>query len=415
MAKPERAYSVWLHDRKVGTLNTDGGYTRFAFDTEYARDPNRAVLGLRFEEDLLAQHRSNVRLPPWFSNLLPEGRLREWIAHSQRIFETREMELLAQVGHDLPGAVRVAEDGGLLHTNRAAPHREVVTGGSEATGSEGNVWRFSLAGVAMKFSMLQAGERFTAPGVGEGGDWIVKLPDPLYPQVPLNEFAMMQLAAISGLNVPEIRLVHRDLLEDVPPNLWPTGEDQAYAVRRFDRDDSRNRVHMEDFAQVRGFYPESKYRGSFETLAALVYRQRDVASLCEFAKRLAFNVVIGNGDAHLKNWSLLYTDPRIPALAPAYDLVATAIYRPRKSPEDLGLKFGESRKFEAVSLSTFARLQRRLNAKDLSLPDEVRGLVARLQAGWPQVRELLKEHPLLVNEIGAGITRRAASLLRTRK
>src|SRR5688572_839087 len=119
MAKPEREYSVWLHDRKVGTLNTDGGYSRFAFDAEYARDPNRAVLGLRFEEDLFAQHRSNVRLPPWFSNLLPEGRLREWIAHSQRIPETREMELLAEVGHDLPGAVRVTDDGGLFQTSRA--------------------------------------------------------------------------------------------------------------------------------------------------------------------------------------------------------------------------------------------------------------------------------------------------------
>jgi serine/threonine-protein kinase HipA len=65
------------------------------------------VLGLLFEQDPLRTHAAALRLPPWFSNLLPEGLLREWIAADRRVSADREMELLAQVGHDLPGAVRV--------------------------------------------------------------------------------------------------------------------------------------------------------------------------------------------------------------------------------------------------------------------------------------------------------------------
>lgn len=408
MAKTENSYAVWLHDQKVGVLHVVERHSRFVLDSAYTRDAQRAVLGLTFEQDLSAHHRANVRLPPWFSNLLPEGRLREWIAHARNVPETREADLLAEVGHDLPGAVRVLEDHD--QSPPPTPRREVVKDGAASTPE--TAWRFSLAGVAMKFSMREAGDRFAAPAVGEGGDWIVKLPDPLHAQVPLNEFSMMTLAHLAGLEVPEIRFVHRDQLGSVPGDLWPPGEEWAYAVRRFDRTEGRERVHMEDLAQVRGFYPEEKYRGSFETLAALIYRRRDTVSLIEFAKRLAFNILIGNGDAHLKNWSLLYQDPRVPRLSPAYDLVATAIYRPKSAPENLGLSFGGSRRFDAVRLSTFSRLQAKLNATNISLADEVNAFVTHVQRQWRGIADLLKDHPFLLQGIEKGLAARAAFLLR---
>lgn len=411
VSTPERSLSVWLRDQKVGTLHARGEQIRFVLDDTYVAEPHRAVLGLRFEEDLRARHRSVQRLPPWFSNLLPEGRLRQWIAEARGVSETLELELLAEVGHDLPGAVRVTDDGADSKVPDVATGREVVTGvGADAAR---DVWRFSLAGVAMKLSMLQRGERFTAPGVGEGGDWIVKLPDAVYPHVPTNEFAMMELARKVGIDVPETRLVHRDALSDVADEFWPSGENLAYAVRRFDRTRDRGLVHMEDLAQVRGFYPEQKYSGSFETVAALVYRGRDTQSLLELARRLAFIVLIRNGDAHLKNWSLLYEDPRVPRLSPAYDMVSTAVYQPANRPEDLGLKLGESRSFESVSLARFQRLQRKLGVTNASLVDEVRGVVERTRAVWPEIAELLAEHPVLRKNIGDELGARAAFLLRT--
>ncbi|MGB3612496.1 MAG: HipA domain-containing protein [Elainellaceae cyanobacterium] len=409
MATIERHYGVWLHEQRVGSLTLSKGIIRFQLNESYAHDANRAVLGLIFEDDLAAIHRSKVRLPPWFSNLLPEGRLREWIAQDKGVSENRELDLLLKVGHDLPGAVRVAE-ADIGQTAFNANGREIaadIDSGSQAK----DIWRFSLAGVALKFSMLRAGERFTSPGIGEGGDWIVKLPDQNYQNVPLNEFSMMELARKIGLNVPEVRLVHRDLLTDIPDNLWTDSEDMAYAVRRFDRTSSRDLVHIEDFAQVRGFYPHNKYKGTFETIAALVYRQYDVESLIEFSRRLAFNYLIGNGDAHLKNWSLLYTDPRRPVLSPAYDLVATAVYRPLGKPEDLGLKFAKSRRFESVTLEGFERLERKVNAVGVGLRDAAYEAIQRTLSSWPDVEEMLKDSPWLQNSIGEGISARASAIL----
>jgi serine/threonine-protein kinase HipA len=150
-----------------------------------------------------------------------------------------------------------------------------------------------------------------------------------------------------------------------------------------------------------------------ETVAALVYRQRDVRSLVEFAKRLAFNVLIGNGDAHLKNWSLLCEDPRVPRLSPAYDLVATAVYRPPEHPEDLGLKFGGFRRFDTVALGTFQRLQERIGVKGVSLPEEVRSFVERVRQAWLQIADVIKVEPFLLEGIGNGLAHRMRMILRS--
>jgi serine/threonine-protein kinase HipA len=409
MTMTERQFGVWLKSRRIGGIILSEGVIRFKLRDDYIHDASREVLGLFFENSLPDIHRSRNRLPPWFSNLLPEGKLREWIAREQGINISHELGLIAGVGHDLPGAVSIAEapeDQGEITVNR--PEVESDLSGLH---TQGNMWHFSLAGVAMKFSLLQSGDRFTSPGVGEGGDWIIKLPDHRYPNVPLNEFSMMRLAHHVGLNVPEVRLIHRDQLPDIPGSLWPASENMAYAIRRFDRTETGERVHIEDFAQVRGFYPENKYKGSFETLGALVYRRRDSDSLVEFAKRLAFNVVIGNGDAHLKNWSLIYTDPRRPVLAPAYDLVATAIYRPQEMPEDLGLKFAKSRQFASVSLQSFERLERKIGASDVNLRDEALDVIRATRLGWQEIADDLAQNPWLREMIGAGIDERSSRLM----
>lgn len=79
-ATSENYYAVLLHGLRVGTLCQKGDYTRFVMSDRYLDNPQRSVLGLRFEENLRAPYASALRLPKWFSNLLPEGPLREWIA-----------------------------------------------------------------------------------------------------------------------------------------------------------------------------------------------------------------------------------------------------------------------------------------------------------------------------------------------
>lgn len=411
MPLTEQRHGVWLDDYRVGTLNQRGDYTLFTFNEDYLVDPARPVLGLIFEQNLSTRHASTLRLPPWFSNLLPEGRLRDWIAADRKVSVDREMELLAQVGHDLPGAVRVLPED-------AAPEKswDPAVGDADPYGQHADAehagWRFSLAGVGLKFSMVGKDDRLTLPAHGAGGDWIVKLPDRVYADVPRNEYAMMSLAAAVGIDVPEIKLVHRDKLDNLPPGVWPHGEDWAYAIRRFDRDDNRKLVHIEDLAQVRNVYPDRKYSGNFETVAALIYRRRDLTALREFARRLTFIILISNGDAHYKNWSLIYPDRRIPTLSPAYDLVCTAVYRADDEPEDLGLKFGGTRRFARVNARTFTRLEERLQVRGARLADIVAETVDKTRAEWPQYAGLLDGNRTLQDAVRKSIETHSRTLLK---
>lgn len=407
----ENRFGVWLYSQHVGTLSQRGDYTWFSFSQEYMQDPQRAVLGLVFEDDLSARHAQALRLPPWFSNLLPEGLLRQWIAKDRGVSVAREMELLAQVGADLPGAVRVlVED---------KPPEDIEAGAVPAASSslDGDDigWRFSLAGVGLKFSMVRQGDRLTLPAHGQGGDWIVKLPDPVFPDVPLNEHAMMSLAEAVGIDTPEHALIAVQNLQQLPTRLLATiREDFAYVVRRFDRPGNKRRVHIEDLAQVRNFYPQQKYAGSVSTLAALIYRRRDVASLHELVRRVTFNILVENGDAHLKNWSLIYSDKRNPRLSPVYDLVSTSFYRVDHEPEDLGLRFGRSRRFETVTLNNFVHLEEQLSAKGADLAEYAREMIDSVNTKWAVVAHLLDANPRLQDEIGDAIRRRSSGLLGVR-
>jgi serine/threonine-protein kinase HipA len=403
----ENRFGVWIGNRQAGTLHQRGDYTWFVIAEDYATDPARPVLGLQFEEDLSKRHAATMRLPPWFSNLLPEGVLRQWIADERGVPVTREMELLAQVGHDLPGAVRVLAEGEAPSDETWDPASHVLNGTSSPTVPE---WRFSLAGVGLKFSMLTIDDRLTIPAFGELGDTIVKCPDRIYPEVPRNEYTMMSLARAVGISVPDVRLVHRDELASLPSIVWPETEEWAYAIKRFDRGEARRPIHIEDFAQVRNFFPEQKYDGNFETLASLIYRGRDKAALQEFVRRLAFIILIGDEDSHLKNWSLIYTDPRIPTLSPAYDLVATTGYGIDSREAKLALRFVESRRFELVSLVSFRLLQKRLGAVDADLPDVVIQLIKDVVTEWPRFEENLSGVPRIRRAVTESIKVRSASL-----
>ena len=199
--RPLKRFAVSLGSLRAGTLFQKGDWTSFELNEEYLADRRHPILGLRFEERLTKPYSSSMRLPPWFSNLLPESPMREWIASGRGVSVDREMEILAQVGSDLPGAVTVLEEDAT-----AADATRAVDDGSARPSP---AWDFSLAGVALKFSMLQRGDRLTLSTRTEGGHWILKTPDPKFRNVPLNEYAMMRLASLCGIDTPKVRLVSK--------------------------------------------------------------------------------------------------------------------------------------------------------------------------------------------------------------
>lgn len=395
-----KRYVVKLGGITAGHLLQKGDWTSFELDDEYLSDADHPILGLYFEENWRTPYTSALRLPPWFSNLLPESPLREWIARDRNVSVDREMELLAQVGSDLPGAVLVEPDPESGWNFKELPQ----------TPADRHAWDFSLAGVALKFSMLQQGERLTLATQTDSGSWIMKPPDPKFRNVPLNEYAMMRLAREAGIEVPDVRLVQRDEVQDLPDSAWTTGESLAYLVKRYDRALDGKRVHAEDFLQILNRYPQDKYRGNFETVAALAYRHRDLESLIEMVRRLTFNILISNGDAHLKNWSLIYDRPTHPRLSPAYDLVSTRPYLD-SGTEDLGLKLRNNKAFRRVHMVHIGLLGRRLGVERSILEDVARQTISRVQAAWPLAEEILAPDAVLRDSIGLSIREHAKQLL----
>lgn len=393
-----RAHRVTVDNRVVAHLYLRGDYTWLEWQTGYWDDPRRPVLGLRFEDRPRAHIAAALRLPSWFSNLLPEGRLREWVARDAGVSPQREMLLLRRLGGDLPGAVTVLQIDDPVDP-QWRPDQVVEAALQPPSLGNQVVPRFSLAGVAMKFSMLRQGDRLTLPASVQDGDWIVKLPDAVYSGLPQNEFGIMTMASLVGIDVPDIRLIQRDELPPLPSEAWPGRQDWAYAIQRFDRAPGK-RIHMEDLAQVKGVYPEAKYDGSFATAGAYIYRGRDLDSYLEFIRRLFFSYAVGNGDMHLKNLSLLYPDGRRPVLSPAYDLVSTAPYQPG-CDEDLGLRLGRSRAFHDVTPASFEMLARTVNAPVAETSETVASVASEISTAWESVRgqfQLLPGHQKWLDE-----------------
>lgn len=317
------------------------------------------------------------------------------------------MELLAEVGRDLPGAVIVQSLSPAL-----LPIRHDVAPGPSGTALEpepDRTTRFSLAGVQLKLSMVAARDRLVLPLGGQLGDWIVKFPDAALPHLPVVEHATMELARRSGIDVPTIQLLDRDELPDTPDMVWGSLEARAFAIERFDRAPGRGLVHIEDFAQVRGFYADQKYVGSYETLAALVHRGEDDASLRELVRRLAFNLLVNNADAHLKNFSLRYADPRRPVLSPAYDVVSTSPYPGFN--EAMALRLAGTKDGARTRFRDLDALGTRAGLPAGELADVAESTVAAAVTAWPGVaEEHLADHPRARAAITAVIEARAATL-----
>lgn len=373
---------VRLGDHHVGTLTRLADERiEFALSEEYRQRYPRPVLGQTFEDDLTRRHISRMRLPHFFSNLLPEGPLRELIAEREQVSRQREFFLIARLGEDLPGAV-VVRPASVLSWEAASPDEEPAA--ATATGQE--PLRFSLAGVQLKFSMLRKDRGMTLPTGGRGGNWIVKLPDNRYDHVPENEFSMMTWARAAGITVPEVTLVKVADAEGLPAGIT-FREDLAYAIRRFDRPEPGRRVHMEDMAQVLGLYSDEKYKKfNYETVANVILRVAGLDALHEFLRRIVFIAAIGNGDAHHKNWSLLYPDGTHATLSPVYDLVSTIQYMPG---DTLALNLAKSKRFEDLSLASFERLARKLGLGTDDVLPVVRAAVSATLDTWSTVHPTL--------------------------
>ena len=410
--------------RGIGYLSQYGDILRASFDADYIADPQRPTLTLALRGATEADtqtilgaardvrlSRSDGHWPSYFQNLLPEGHNRERLALERRCSPDNEFELLAAAGHDLMGALEVEPvplREGIPNTVRhwhTALGLDVLEPGFVESPVEDAA---ALPGVVTKFSAVQDGRRYVVKRHGAAGSFILKLPSTRHPDLVANEAAGYQLCAALGLDCAEAKIISRadaDLPEQLP-------FDEILAVRRFDRDTNGHRVHMEEFAQVLQYEPKRKYgRGlmvDYPDMLRVIDRlsSRPAQDVQEFVKRFVAFVLMGNVDAHLKNWALIYPDGITPKLAPLYDPVCVTALFESVPQTDYAINRAIDNTLKAFDFKQLEALLKTAGLQRISrLVGIAKQTVKLAQADWPAV---LKNAPPSVSRavterLGGGV------------
>lgn len=179
----------------------------------------------------------------------------------------------------------------------------------------------SLSGIQKKISVGLSADRATLQVESHGGRYILKPRTETYPHLPENEHVTTQLAKLFGIEVAPSGLVSLK------------GGSLAFVVRRFDRIAGGRKLRQEDFCQLAEKSPKEKYEGSAEFCVRLLrkYATEPMVEILKLYRLMLFIWWSGNGDMHLKNFSLLTDEDGIIRLTPAYDLVCTRLVIPNDS------------------------------------------------------------------------------------
>ncbi|CAN5214723.1 HipA domain-containing protein [soil metagenome] len=220
--------------------------------------------------------------------------------------------------------------------------------------------RVTVPGVQTKLSLevekkIEGADKLTI--VGLWGRYILKPPSNQWPELPANEHCTMMMAEVAGIETVPYGLIH-----------LASGE-LAYITKRIDRDEQGNKYAMEDMCQLTGRLTEDKYKGSHEQIAKVVkqFSANPLFDLTRYFELVLFSYLTGNGDMHLKNFSL-FNDPKLGwKLAPGYDLLSTRLVIPEeKDPEEMALTLtGKKSNFRPETFSEFGK-SIGLNAKQIT-------------------------------------------------
>ncbi|QOZ36316.1 type II toxin-antitoxin system HipA family toxin [Bradyrhizobium sp. CCBAU 53421] len=378
-----QSLEVFLQDLRVGTLvRTPGDFNAFSLDPAYRAMSRPPILSLSFRSadgGLRKDPKPAAHvLPAFFANLLPEDKLREAMEkhHAGAVRQGNDFDLLAALGEDLPGAVRVVpSDGSTVIAIQDNP-RDIKA-------------RFSLAGVQMKLSVMKntgKGVGLTLPSGDEQGKYIAKFPSANLVGLSENEFAVLALSEILGMDVPERELVEKSDFEGIPEEFNTLSTGKVLLVKRFDRGPKGTRIHIEDFAQIFGRQPSKKYDdASYHDIASALNVAVSTDAALEFVRRLALAALVGNGDMHLKNWSTIYPgEGCTPAIAPMYDVLSTTAYFPK---DDMALSLGGEKSFKALTPDRWRKFANRARLPEPAVISAVVEVVSLVNDHWWQLPE----------------------------
>jgi serine/threonine-protein kinase HipA len=363
--------NVWLLNELVGSLTQINGRLSFCYAADFlAKKPvssSNPPFVLSQSLPLRMEPFDDAATRPFFAGLLPEGGNRKLIAQTLHVSRQNDFALLDSLGGECAGAVTLLELGqkpNLISIEMSAHVRwlnakqlldllDEMPLRPMLAGDEG--LRLSLAGAQDKLPVVlhDDGVRIGLPLYGSPSTHILKPPISAVDGSVFNEGFCMALASALKLDVAKAKI--HQIADQPNPRYY-------LLVERYDREvatshtstthsKATSRVHQEDFCQALGVAPETKYQsegGPNLAYAFELLRRATRPSAPQTLKLLdfvVFNALIGNHDAHGKNFSLLYTDKGA-VLAPLYDALCTAVYP--NLTDKMAMKIGSKYKFSEV-------------------------------------------------------------------
>ena len=409
--------AVWLFNERVGTLSLATGRLSFRYDADWLGQPNAMALSCSLP--LQSAFFDDQQCRSFFAGLLPEGHLRKLIAQQCQVSGQNDFGLLAAIGGECAGAITF-----LPNTHRPTPpeDREVEWLSEQQlvaildelphrpmlAGQDG--LRLSLAGAQDKLPVLFDGQRIGLPKNGQPSTHILKPPIQGVIDSVINEGFCMALAQAMKMTTSKTLI-------------YAVGERRVLLVTRFDREHTlkgkTQRLHQEDFCQALSVVPEMKYqneggpdlRACFDLLRRVT--RPSAPQVLQFLDYVVFNALIGNHDAHGKNFSLLYTRTISggPVLAPVYDALSTAIY-PKLTPK-MAMKLGSKYKFSELHARHWDQFAEEAGLSKAQTRKRILGMASKLPEAAKQLQatKAFVAEPL-IDEIVRLVEERSALTIR---
>lgn len=306
---------VYYKDTYAGRLQEEpGGRVVFTYDSTYIQEKQPAIaytLPLRSEPFI-----SERGLPPFFDNLVAEGWFRNAQAKALGIDPKNRFALLLGFGYDLAGAVSVIDP---------EPQKHHQLDHSDEATLAALLGRASLSGVQRKLLVVTEGKTFRPVRPNELSTHIAKLASGNLSN--LLELEYLTTLAVTKL-LPDDDVVSMEIIE------IPAIHESALVIPRFDRSATGKRLHhFEEFNQLLGKYSgDDKYEGGYEDMGQFILNTPSCipAEADRLFRRILANLLVGNTDAHFKNFAMFHTRDGL-RLTPLYDLVASSLYREYQS------------------------------------------------------------------------------------
>lgn len=397
-----RKLNVFLYGKKIGCLSEDSfGHLMFQYEEpSYPLSVRMPVDSLQYDERFTE---------PFFDNLTPEGDVLSLIASKFHISDKNVFSILNYIGGDCAGAVSVSSDELLQHMdlplieiNHKAlakiidelPTNPLLTGIDNAP-------RLSLAGAQSKFAVYKGfDDKYYRSDDEHPTTHIIKITNKYFDGLLENELFCMSLAKKIFTDTPDVRL--------------NSVEGRKYLeIKRYDRqliNDKIERLHQEDFCQVLGYLSRQKYQSdggpkiSQIYNAIMEYSARKASDGYKFIQLLIFNYLIGNTDAHAKNFSFLHVNKKNKViLAPVYDLVSVDIYPEKVVSHNIAMTINGKVNYDKLRKKDWLELFAQLHLNSTSMMKELRKTFAGIVDSAQQLADELNKNQVTTSTVYAKI------------